>query len=78
MFAFLDIGGIISGYCNNCGIILHDKCWHLEIEVKLVADGEDENDVFEKGVDSAHFRVSAGSRYERLLRTPVIKCPLPK
>jgi hypothetical protein len=47
----------------------------LEIKLELVADGEDENDVFEKGVDSAHFRVSAGSRYESLLRNPVIKCP---
>ena len=61
MFAFLDIGGIISGYCNNCGIILHDNCWHLEIKLKLVADGEDKNDVFDEGVDGAHFRVSAGS-----------------
>ena len=62
MFAFLDIGGIVGGYCNDCGIILHDNCWHLEIKLKLVADGEDKNDVFDESVDSAHFRMSAGSR----------------
>ena len=74
VFAFLGVCGFqcCDGY--DSAVVFHDKRGECDLNVEFLAEEEEKDDVFDKCVDSAHFRMHRRSGYECLLLAAIVEC----
>ena len=74
VFALLGVCGFqcCDGY--DSAVVFHDERGECDLNVEFLAEEEEEDDVFDKCVDSAHFRMHRRSGYECLLLAAIVEC----